>query len=80
MDIMDEEMYEETFSGKLITKHDTCEFLSADAYPDHEGNVLVKFDDNSYLTLTPVMAKKLVNSLNEAIESAIEMILSEKQK
>ncbi len=68
---------EEEISGVLFTKYDELNFSEGDAYPNQEGNICIKFDEKSFAVLTPVMAKRLNKSLDEAIRSSLGMVLSE---
>lgn len=70
-------MEEENISGVLTTKRDELNFFEGDAYPNQEGNVCVRFDEESYMVLTPVMAKRLNKKIDEAIRSSLGMVLSE---
>jgi hypothetical protein len=70
-------MNEEKISGELITKRDELTFRDADAYANSEGNIYVRFDDESGLLLTPIMAKRLNKLIDEAIRSSLSMVLSE---
>jgi len=69
---------EEEIRGTLFTKYDELNFSDGDAYPNEEGNICVKFDDRSFVVLTPIMAKRLNRLLDEAIRSSLGMVLSEK--
>lgn len=70
-------MREENISGVLYTKHDELNFSNADAYPNQEGNICISLDENSYAILTPIMAKRLRKALDEALRSALSMVLGE---
>jgi hypothetical protein len=71
-------MDEEKISGVLYTKHDELSFSNADVYPNSEGNICIWLNEKSFVVLTPIMAKRLRNTLDEAIRSALGMVLSEK--
>jgi hypothetical protein len=47
-------------------------------YPNPEGNICIWLNEKSFVVLTPIMAKRLRNTLDEAIRSALGMVLSEK--
>ena len=70
-------MEEDKISGVLFTKYDELNFFEADAYTNEEGNICVKFDDKSFVVLTPIMAKRLNKLLDEAIRSSLGMVLEE---
>ena len=71
-------MDEENISGVLYTKHDELSFSYADAFPNEEGNICIWLDEKSFAVLTPIMAKRLRKTLDEAIRSSLGMVLSEK--
>ncbi len=52
-------MQEENISGVLYTKYDEVNFSCADVYPNEEGNICIKIDKDSWIVLTPIMAKRL---------------------
>jgi hypothetical protein len=68
---------DEKIIGTLTTRQDEYFFSDIDAYPNKEGNICVKFDDQSHFVLTPLMATRLNKSLGDAIRSSIGMVLSE---
>lgn len=68
-------MEEENISGVLYTKHDEPNFSNADAYPNKEGNICISLEENSYVILTPIMAKRLRRALDEAVRSALSTVL-----
>lgn len=70
-------MEEDEVRGVLYTIHDELNFSDGDAYPNEEGNICLKFDDKSFVVLTPLMAKRLNRLLDEAIRSSLGMTLSE---
>ena len=70
-------MEEENISGVLYTKHDELSFSNADAYPNQEGNICISLDEKNYAILTPIMAKRLRKALDEAVRSALGMVLGE---
>ena len=70
-------MDEEKISGALYTKYDELNFSNADAYPNEEGNISISLNKESFAVLTPIMAKRLRKTLDEAIRSSIGMALSE---
>ena len=70
-------MSEDLFSGTLTTKRDELNFFEVDVFPNSEGNVCIYFEEGNYLALTPLMAKKLNKSLDEAIRASLAMVLSQ---
>jgi hypothetical protein len=70
-------MDEEKISGVLYTKYDELSFSDADAYTNEEGNICIRLDEKSFAVLTPIMAKRLRKTLDEAIRSSLGMVLSE---
>lgn len=72
-------MNEENISGQIRTKRDELDFFKADAYPNTEGNVCIRFDEDedSFMVLTPIMAKRFSKLIDEAARSSLSMILSE---
>lgn len=70
-------MDEEKISGVLYTKYDELNFSNADAYPNEEGNICIRFDEKSFAVLTPIMAKRLRKALDEAVRSSLGMVLSQ---
>ncbi|MFT5814787.1 MAG: hypothetical protein ACI9VT_002555 [Psychroserpens sp.] len=64
-------------SGVLTTKRDELDFTGGDAYSNKEGNICIRFDEDSYAVLTPVMAKRLNKLISEAVSSSLGMVLSE---
>ena len=73
----DEPLEEEKISGLLTTKCDELSFFDAGAYPNTEGNICVRLDEESYMVLTPVMAKRLNKQIEESVRSSLGMVLSE---
>jgi hypothetical protein len=63
--------------GVLYTKHDELNFTNADAYSNDAGNICIRLDDESFAVMTPIMAKRLRKALDEAIRSAVGMVLGE---
>lgn len=70
-------MKEENISGQITTSRDEVSFFEVDAYPNDEGNVCISFDENSYMILTPIMAKRFSKLIDEAARSTLSMIMSE---
>ena len=70
-------MQEENISGVLYTKYDEVNFSCADVYPNEEGNVCIKIDKDSWIVLTPMLAKRLKGCLSQSINSSLGMILGE---
>ncbi len=71
-------MEEDKKRGVLFTKYDELNFFEADAYPNEEGNICIRLDEESFAVLTPIMAKRLNNALDEAVRSSLGMVLGEK--
>jgi hypothetical protein len=70
-------METERIYGVLYTKYNELNFSDADVYPNEEGNICIKFDEKSFVVLTPIMAKRLRKILDEAVRSSLGMILGE---
>jgi hypothetical protein len=62
-------------SGVLTTKRDELDFTDGDAYANKEGNICIRFDEDSYAILTPVMAKRLNKLISEAVSSSLALLI-----
>jgi len=63
--------------GEVTTRRDDFSFFDADVYPDQEGNICIRLDDDSYIILSPIMAKRFKNKIDEAIRESLAMVLSQ---
>lgn len=61
----------------LFTERSHDEFFKEDAFVDDSGNVCIYLDERNYAVLTPKMAKRLSNLLDEASRQALAEHLSE---
>jgi len=71
-------MEEDKISGVLFTKYNELNFFGADAYPNEEGNICIRLDEESFAVLTPIMAKRLNTAIDEAVRSSLGMVLGER--
>lgn len=71
------EMSEDSIHLELFTKHDHREFFNGDAFVNDSGNVCIYLDEKNFAVLTPKMAKRLSQRLDEASRQALAEHLAE---
>ena len=62
---------------EMFTRHMNEEFFDGQVYINEMGNVCLYLDDENFLVLTPVMAKRLAEALNQAGREALANLLTE---
>mgnify|MGYP003457824089 CR=1 FL=1 len=72
-----EDIDEPKICGEVFTKRDEFNFFAADVYPNQEGNICIRLDDESHIILSPIMAKRLRSKIDEAIRDSLGMVLAE---
>lgn len=70
-------MEEGKISGILYTKYEERNFFGADVFQNEEGNICIWLDEESFVVLTTIMAKRLRKTLDEAIRASLASMLGE---